>query len=393
MPIIAQQKRMSGGKEASTHVQLEPDKSESKILIEDESLESGDKVEHVRADFSNQSDVIVAEKKALIENPYSDYKQANTTGNNEDISSADLTITGVVEVTPADLSPSPAKTAADFHPICQAAAQREVSLAMSQLYFNFSRNFDLVPRLPDNGGTCRVQLLRSVGKWSVGTKTECSILNAYVDAIRNSHRLVYIENQFFIGNNAGDGVQNPIPQALVDRILRAYESKQAFKVIIIIPLHPNGDFCDASKAKVVMHYEYTTINRGVNSMMEQLKRKAPNISIPDYLSFYCLRNWGVINNKVVTEQIYVHCKLMIVDDRVVIVGSANINDRSMLGLRDSEVAIHIEDTAHLNSKMAGQPHTVGFLPHTLRVKLMRQHAGDSNLGKKSCLGAYHQNLT
>ena len=30
---------------------------------------------------------------------------------------------------------------------------------------------------------------------------------------------------------------------------------------------------------------------------------------------------------------------MIVDDRVVIVGSANINDRSMNGNRDSEIAV------------------------------------------------------
>lgn len=38
-----------------------------------------------------------------------------------------------------------------------------------------------------------------------------------------------------------------------------------------------------------------------------------------------------------TELIYIHCKLMIVDDRFVIIGSANINDRSQAGNRDSEV--------------------------------------------------------
>jgi phospholipase D1/2 len=32
----------------------------------------------------------------------------------------------------------------------------------------------------------------------------------------------------------------------------------------------------------------------------------------------------------VTEQVYIHAKLMIVDDRVAIIGSANINDRSMV---------------------------------------------------------------
>jgi len=51
----------------------------------------------------------------------------------------------------------------------------------------------------------------------------------------------------------------------------------------------------------------------------------------------------VIEGKPVTELIYVHSKLMIVDDEKVLIGSANINDRSLLGSRDSEIAIVIED--------------------------------------------------
>ncbi len=35
---------------------------------------------------------------------------------------------------------------------------------------------------------------------------------------------------------------------------------------------------------------------------------------------------------------------MVVDDRKLIIGSANINDRSMLGYRDSELAVIAEDT-------------------------------------------------
>ena len=38
---------------------------------------------------------------------------------------------------------------------------------------------------------------------------------------------------------------------------------------------------------------------------------------------------------------YVHSKLMIVDDDKCIIGSANINDRSMNGSRDSEIAVKI----------------------------------------------------
>ena len=40
-----------------------------------------------------------------------------------------------------------------------------------------------------------------------------------------------------------------------------------------------------------------------------------------------------------TEIVYVHTKLMIVDDEYVICGSANINDRSQMGDGDSEICL------------------------------------------------------
>ncbi len=72
-------------------------------------------------------------------------------------------------------------------------------------------------------------------------------------------------------------------------------------------------------------------------MIEEFKRRVPQAPVADYICFYSLRNWGVLNETVVTDQIYVHDKLLIVDDRVIVMGSANFNDRSMLGERDSEV--------------------------------------------------------
>jgi phosphatidylserine/phosphatidylglycerophosphate/cardiolipin synthase-like enzyme len=163
-----------------------------------------------------------------------------------------------------------------FHPACQAAAQAEVRLACSTLFHTFYPEFDLPSRLGAHGhGTCKVQLLRSIGKWSTGTRTEHSILTAYLDAIKNATHFIYIENQFFVGSTAGEGVVNDIPRALLERILLAHSMGRPFKVTIIIPVHPNGDFASALKSKVVMHYEYATINRGLQSMFSQLRRRAP----------------------------------------------------------------------------------------------------------------------
>ena len=49
---------------------------------------------------------------------------------------------------------------------------------------------------------------------------------------------------------------------------------------------------------------------------------------------------------------------MIVDDRCILVGSANINDRSMLGNRDSEIAVAVQDNDWVSGVMNGQEYTV-----------------------------------
>lgn len=47
-----------------------------------------------------------------------------------------------------------------------------------------------------------------------------------------------------------------------------------------------------------------------------------------------MRNWAKVGLNVVTKQIYNRSKLMVVDDRFALLGSANINNHSLLGERD-----------------------------------------------------------
>nr|POE85425.1 phospholipase d zeta 1 [Quercus suber] len=77
----------------------------------------------------------------------------------------------------------------------------------------------------------------------------------------------------------------------------------------------------------------------------------------------------------VQEELYIHGKLLIVDDRIVICGSSNINDRSQLGFHDSELSIVMEDTLALPSKMNGQDYKAGHHAATLRRMLWREHLG------------------
>jgi phospholipase D1/2 len=232
-------------------------------------------------------------------------------------------------------------------------------------------------------GTCEVQILRSSSMWSTGTPdvTEHSIMNAYVKMIEESEHFVYIENQFFISTCEIDGrkIENLIGDALVERIVRAAKNEEAWRAVIVIPLIPGFqntvDSEGGTSVRLIMQCQYRSICRGETSIFGRLR--SLGIEPEDYIQFFSLRAWGKIGpqKQLVTEQLYIHAKCMVVDDRAAIIGSANINERSMLGSRDSEVAAIVRDTDMISSTMAGKPFLVGRFPHTLRMRLMREHLG------------------
>jgi phospholipase D1/2 len=68
-------------------------------------------------------------------------------------------------------------------------------------------------------------------------------------------------------------------------------------------------------------------------------------------------------------------QLLIADDRIVICGSANLNDRSQLGDHDSEIAVVIEDRHLIDSTMNGQPWKATRFAATLRRQIFKKHLG------------------
>ena len=66
---------------------------------------------------------------------------------------------------------------------------------------------------------------------------------------------------------------------------------------------------------------------------------------------------------------------MIVDDRHLVIGSANVNDRSMLGSRDSELAVCIEGPSNVKVAGASGDYMVTKKIHDFRVNLFREHFG------------------
>ncbi|RKF54655.1 Phospholipase D1 [Erysiphe neolycopersici] len=231
-------------------------------------------------------------------------------------------------------------------------------------------------------GTCEVQILRSASDWSLGlTETEHSIMTAYCKIIEESEHFVYMENQFFISSCETMNVKivNKIGDAIVERAIRAHQKNESWRCIILIPLMPGFqntvDEPEGTSVRLIMQCQFRSICRGEGSIFGRLK--SHGVHPQDFVQFYSLRSWGRIGPKkvLVTEQLYIHAKAIIADDRVALIGSANVNERSMLGMRDSECAAIVRDTDMIWSVMDGKPYLVGRFAYTLRMRLMREHLG------------------
>nr|XP_006811729.1 PREDICTED: phospholipase D1 [Saccoglossus kowalevskii] len=254
----------------------------------------------------------------------------------------------------------------------------KVNAAIPLLIPKTTNNVELPDKLVPGAVCCDCQILRSVSTWSAGIKhTENSIYWAYLSAIRDSKHYIYIENQFFISCVEDKDVYNRIADALYVRIMEAHRAKHKFRVMVVLPLLPafEGEVGEAGATSIlaITHWNYKSMSRGGNSLLEKLQREMENPE--DYISFCGLRTYSELDTKLVTELVYVHSKLMIVDDRTVIIGSANINDRSMLGKRDSEIAVIVNDSNMKAGKMNGQDYQVGTYAYELRKNLFREHLG------------------
>uniref|UniRef100_A0A8B9K3W9 Phospholipase n=1 Tax=Astyanax mexicanus TaxID=7994 RepID=A0A8B9K3W9_ASTMX len=158
----------------------------------------------------------------------------------------------------------------------------------------------------------------------------------------------------------------------------AHRLDKKYRVYVVTPLLPGfeGDINTGggSALQAVMHFNYRTMVRGEYSIISQLKKEMGDQWM-NYISFGGLRTHAELEGKLVTELIYVHSKMLIADDSTVIIGSANINDRSMLGKRDSEVAVIFEDTETEKSIMDGQEYQAGRFGLNLRLECFRMILG------------------
>ncbi|MEN6617652.1 MAG: phospholipase D-like domain-containing protein [Syntrophorhabdus sp.] len=142
------------------------------------------------------------------------------------------------------------------------------------------------------------------------------IRQLYRDAIRAAEKLIYLENQYFSSRSIYD--------ALVNRMND--DGRGRLSIIFILPKEAHALF------------EKVSIIRTQSWMLDSLRRVAERSG----------HNFGTYSPlpadyRLRSEQTYIHSKLLIIDDRFLMVGSANSNNRGM-GL-DTEINLSWEADA------------------------------------------------
>mmetsp|Transcript_58276 Transcript_58276/g.125175 ORF Transcript_58276/g.125175 Transcript_58276/m.125175 type:complete len:777 (+) Transcript_58276:62-2392(+) len=260
-----------------------------------------------------------------------------------------------------------------------ARADREVQMELTggdQLVARWMPNGLLEEATADSKQMCQV-VLSGDGMWMGTESVMRDSYDEHIRIIREAKKFIFIENQYFSTDFPSSsfecqhghvrseavlysGATNRIGEVLLDRIKRAGRLSEDFSVAVIVPLgtepgsfYPNlrGTYC---------------FEQAVEDFW-----KAENLQSDwhDYFSFFFLANAVEAPKHMggpgsAFYGIFTHTKAIFADDKVALIGSANINDRSMNGDRDAEVGIKIWG---------------GSAVRRFREILMKDHLGDATL--------------
>ncbi|KDP38812.1 hypothetical protein JCGZ_04969 [Jatropha curcas] len=229
-------------------------------------------------------------------------------------------------------------------------------------------------------------------------KVDKSIHTAYIEAIRSAQHFIYIENQYFVGSSyhwpsyKNAGADNLVPMELALKIASKISAHERFSVYVVLPMFPEGVPTSAS-VQEILFWQGQTMTMMYKIIAKALKDAglSDQYHPQDYLNFFCLGkreassaynssqlNQTTDNRSLAAAQkygrfmIYVHSKGMIVDDAYVIIGSANINQRSLDGSRDTEIAMGAYQPTY--TWAAKKSHPRGQV-YGYRLSLWAEHLG------------------
>jgi phospholipase D1/2 len=194
----------------------------------------------------------------------------------------------------------------------------------------------------------RVAVARTQGKTLVPEKAEIQeVRNLFIRAIASARELVYVENQYF--------TSEAVYRAFVER-LKA-EGMPKLQIVIVLPKRPHTFLEELSLGLAQ--------TKMLHSLRELARARGHDLGV------YYTRAGSLGPGEEVST--YIHAKLLLVDDRFLTVGSANVTNRSM-GL-DTELNLAWEAASPEDAGL-------GVSIRAVRVDLLKEHTG---LGDESGL--------
>jgi phosphatidylserine/phosphatidylglycerophosphate/cardiolipin synthase-like enzyme len=203
---------------------------------------------------------------------------------------------------------------------------------------------------PVTSGSHSIQLLHTYGiarplkgyqHYSWGPNGEFTIWASYLNAIKKAQTYIYIEDQYFFPFGYPPCFEREATLAqktdLVYQLGKSIE--KGVKVAVLVPENPEDALRKFQKYQRDLGVSYLT----------RIAASLPAPHSGDFTIAYLHNN---------TSQIYVHSKLMIIDDEFVLVGSANFERRSMT--HDGEMHVGILDAE-------------GAFARNLRKELWQEH--------------------
>jgi len=262
-----------------------------------------------------------------------------------------------------------------------------------------------------------VQVVRSADKYSArlekritvpfvnfkgNLKFDDSYHKAYVHHIRHAKHFIYLETEFLIGSShfwstkQGAGAGNLVPAEIVRKICKKIESPQdEFHVYLVLSLFPCGE--PGNKyTQAMLYYQRLTLEMMVSQIQFKLISTESSKSVEDYLSIFCLGNReagetdkGGLNSSGEDESsvvsclqtnrrfmVLVHSGLLVVDDQVAVIGSASSSEKSLSGLRNTEIGLSFFE-ADMTSSNTDTPKGQVY---AFRTSLWNEHLGVGFIG-------------
>lgn len=209
----------------------------------------------------------------------------------------------------------------------------------------------LAPRTPTTGRS-RVRIVSTIPKHQSAKRTEgaTEILDNLVAAIRTAKDLIYIEHQYLSSRR------------IVSELVSALQRQRRLETVIVLNQNPD----------ITAYQEWQNVRLSESGLLNH-----PRVGV-----FSLWTSAGIASHRTSLNQIFVHSKVVTIDDRVAVVGSANLDGVSLdsygddfsgriakrifRGIRNFDVGAVIHDPARTLS-----PGSVG----DLRTRLWSEHLG------------------